>query len=230
MEIKVEEPKNYEQKCPVVFVLDRSGSMEGRPIDELNQGLKKFSESIIKDSVASSRIELAIISYDNRIEILRDFDLIEAVDEMPILEAGGTTATADAVYKAMSLIEEKKLVLQKQNITYYRPYIILLTDGRPDDDQDMEKLKDVLCKENKNKKIEFWAFGVGESANMELLKNIATPSSIIQKINDVDNLGTFFKWLSSSFQKISASQEADKVDLSPKKDENPFTITVNGGS
>lgn len=43
---------NPQPRCPCVLILDVSGSMSGRPIDELNQGLRTLQEEIQSDSLA----------------------------------------------------------------------------------------------------------------------------------------------------------------------------------
>ena len=42
MALITESPKNYEPKTICCFVIDTSGSMAGKPIEELNKGLKEF--------------------------------------------------------------------------------------------------------------------------------------------------------------------------------------------
>ena len=69
-----ETPQNYEQKCPVVMVLDVSGSMGFSsgdsddttliPIDEVNAGLKSFAQDVSADDIASNRLELCISVLD----------------------------------------------------------------------------------------------------------------------------------------------------------------------
>ena len=58
-----EEPQNYDQKCPVVFVIDRSGSMIGAPINECNKGLKLFETEVPKDATCKARLDIAVISF-----------------------------------------------------------------------------------------------------------------------------------------------------------------------
>lgn len=224
----VETPRNYEQKCPVVFVLDRSGSMVNDPINKVNKGMRDFNVSICNDPTAASRIEVGIVAFDNHIDILRNFNLLDPKEELPQLAVGGTTATADAVYKAMDMIEAHKVKLDAQGVTRFRPYIVLVSDGKPDADQDMNKLREAIRVGHEKKKFEFWAFGVGDDVDMELLHSLATPSSIVKKIADVEAIAKFFKWLSTSFQKISDAKEGEKVALTPKPEED-FTVTVHGG-
>ena len=40
---------NTEARCPVVLVLDVSGSMSGEPIKEMNDGLKVLKDALEKD-------------------------------------------------------------------------------------------------------------------------------------------------------------------------------------
>ena len=48
--------ENYEQKCLCVLVLDVSGSMHGKRIDELNKGLQDFYNEISADETTSQRL------------------------------------------------------------------------------------------------------------------------------------------------------------------------------
>ena len=54
---------NPEPRCPVVLVLDTSGSMKGTPIQELNQGLREFSLALRRDRLASLRVEVAVVTF-----------------------------------------------------------------------------------------------------------------------------------------------------------------------
>jgi uncharacterized protein YegL len=55
--------ENPENRCPVLFLLDNSGSMQGRPIDELNSGLQVFRDELFADSLAAKRVEVAIVTF-----------------------------------------------------------------------------------------------------------------------------------------------------------------------
>jgi uncharacterized protein YegL len=43
---------NPEPRCPCLLLLDVSGSMSGRPIEELNAGLATFRDELSTDSLA----------------------------------------------------------------------------------------------------------------------------------------------------------------------------------
>jgi Uncharacterized protein encoded in toxicity protection region of plasmid R478, contains von Willebrand factor (vWF) domain len=51
---------NQEPRCSVVLLLDNSGSMSGQPIQQLNQGVAVFKQSVEEDPIARIRVEVAI--------------------------------------------------------------------------------------------------------------------------------------------------------------------------
>ncbi len=221
----VEEVANFEQKCPLVVVIDRSGSMEGPAIKEVNNGLKMFKKGIVSDPTAKSRLELAIISYDNNINVESDFTLLDNDTEMPTLIAGGLTYTAEALQKAIDIVEERKLYYKKMGLTYYRPYIVLLTDGCSSNRDALKLMATKIQNGIENRKFNFWAFGV-ENASMEELNMLGGKKSIIEKLKNVDKIGTFFEWLGNSMQQVSHSNQGDHIDLRPEKDKDPFLHTT----
>jgi uncharacterized protein YegL len=61
---------NPEPRCPVVLVLDTSGSMNGLPIQELNEGLRQFTVALASDKLASLRVELALVTFGGMVKVL----------------------------------------------------------------------------------------------------------------------------------------------------------------
>lgn len=219
-----ERAPNAEMKCPLVLVLDRSASMEGDPIKELNRGLKIFQTQIQNDEVAAARLEVAVVSFSNDVRIERDFSLFENT-AIPDIQAAGGTDLASGVLEAITRIEARKAWYKEQGLQYYRPYIVVITDGYPTSSKEridymIEKVKNGA----KDKRFSLWAFGV-ENADMDFLKQMSPPGFPPQKLKGI-NFGEFFRWLSSSFSTITASKRDEQVDISPKPGENPFQITV----
>ena len=56
---------NPAPRCPVVLLLDVSGSMDGAPISELNAGLRQFIHETAHDEVASMSVELEVITFSD---------------------------------------------------------------------------------------------------------------------------------------------------------------------
>ena len=63
LDLSVEFATNPEPRCACVLLLDVSGSMGGRPIAALNEGLRAFAADLAKDGLASQRVEVAIVTF-----------------------------------------------------------------------------------------------------------------------------------------------------------------------
>lgn len=218
-----ESPKNFEQKCPVVLVLDTSGSMAREPIKELNTGLQKFKEDCEKDIVTSNRLEVSIVTFNSEVKVNSTFRLLTD-QEMPKLNASGSTKLVDGVKRAIQVLETRKAWYKETGQTYYRPYIILITDGYPDPDQDIDALAKTIANDIEKKHYNFWSFGV-RGADMKILEQITTGFKPLP-IKGIE-FSKFFKWLSSSMGTITKSKEGDVLQLAPKSEaENPFQINI----
>lgn len=213
-----ETPVNYEQKCPCVLLIDTSFSMEGESIKELNEGLQLFQRQVLKDLTTTARLEICIITFDSNIKLIQNFALLDSFD-MPTLFVEGTTKMVEGLKVAIQKIEERKDYYKNTHQQYYRPYIILITDGAPDPDQNIEEIKEDILQGEDGNHFVFWAFGV-EQADMQMLRKISNryPPRYIKGID----FSTFFKWLSSSMTTISNSRVGEKVDIRPNPAEDPF--------
>lgn len=206
-----ESAENYEQKCLCVLLLDVSGSMRGEPIAELNRGLQDFYNEIKEDETTSQRLELCIMTFNEKVETLQEPALVENFT-MPTLMAKGSTAMADAIKEAIDKVDARKKWYRKTSQTYYRPWIILMTDGEPDVGQDVYGLGSQIKSDTKAKKYVFFPIGI-QDANMKTLE-ILQGGIKPMKLQGL-KFKQFFQWLSSSMGTIVTHNEGDKVDLTP---------------
>lgn len=214
---------NYEQKCLCVLVLDVSGSMGGSPIQELNQGLQDFYEDISNDPTTSQRLEVALVTFSHVVSTIQSPALVENFI-MPKLMASGSTATVDAVRDAIDLVAARKAWYKTTNQAYYRPWIILMTDGEPDGDQDVDGLARQIKQDTANKNYMFLPIGVGKCANMGVLAKMQ--GSIPPMKLQGTKFSSFFKWLSASMGTVVGGTEGQQVDLSAGADNWMESFTI----
>lgn len=221
-DFSAEVAENYEQKCLCVLVLDVSGSMMGKPIQELNKGLNDFYQEIDSDNTTRQRLEVSLITFSNIVNTVQEPALVENFT-IPTLKAAGSTAMVTAVNHAIDKVAMRKQWYKDTNQTYYRPWIILMTDGEPDSDQDVARLAQRIKQDVNDRKYVFLPIGV-QGANMNILHQIESgiPAMKLQGTK----FSSFFKWLSASMSTVVSAEEGQKVDLSAGADDwmSAFTI------
>jgi len=215
LEFRPKFPDNYEQKCPVVLVIDKSGSISVA-IDELNNALHKFQTQILNDPTASERIDCSVVSFSSDVKIERKFSLMDK-EKMPTLHASGTTKLVNGVFEGMAQMVARKKWYDDTGQTRFCGFIILITDGAPDRDQNIKALKKAIQEGFEDRKFIFWAFGV-KGANMNLLHDLAHEGSIVAELNGYD-FASAFDYISRSTSGYSKSRTDENIDLSPKKGE-----------
>ena len=209
-EFITESPENYQQKCCCVLVLDVSGSMKGSAIDELNNGLQEFYRDIQTDSTTADRLEVAVIEFSSYVKTIIDPALVSNFS-MPTLTTKGTTKLVDGVREGIRVVRARKNWYKQTGQPHYRPWIILITDGAPDSDQDINSLANEV-KDSVNKK-DFFFFAIGvQNADMNMLSTISDPSMPPAKLQGL-KFSDFFKWLSASMTTVTNSKDRDKVNL-----------------
>ena len=62
----VPQAENYEEKCLCVFAIDVSGSMDGKPVNELNIGLQQFKLDVANDPALCAKLEIGIVTFADR--------------------------------------------------------------------------------------------------------------------------------------------------------------------
>jgi uncharacterized protein YegL len=131
--------------------------------------------------------------------------------EMPTLKTSGSTKLVDGVRMAISLVEERKAWYKSTGQTYFRPWIMLITDGEPDGDQDISGLSNEIRQKVDNKGFMFYAVGA-EGYNHSKLLQICHPSTPPLSLKGLA-FNDLFKWLSASISLVSKSAEGQTVQL-----------------
>jgi uncharacterized protein YegL len=205
--------------CPTVLLLDTSGSMgEAGKINALNEGLIAFRDEVAGDELASKRIDLAVVTFGQGVQVTHVFSSITEFMP-PVLNPGGLTPMGAAILQAMDLVEERKRQYQEKGIDYYRPWIFMITDGEPSDmrpgDATWNTVVQRLHDGEARRKFMFFAVAV-EPARLDVLLQLAPPDRPPIKLKE-RRFRELFSWLSNSQKGVSASKPGEMVALpSPK--------------
>ncbi|MEE8465988.1 MAG: VWA domain-containing protein [Dehalococcoidia bacterium] len=212
LEDAVEFAENPEPRCPCVLLLDTSGSMQGAPIEALNRGLQTFKDDLMRDPVAPKRVEVAVVTFDNDVTVVQDFVTADRF-EAPRLESKGMTHMAAGINTALDMIQARKDRYNQSGVPYYRPWVLMITDGRPQGEMPdfVDLAAQRIQEEEATKRVVFFGVGV-EGADIPILSEIVVRTPL--RLRGL-NFNELFVWLSRSMHAVSDSKVGDQVALQP---------------
>lgn len=148
----------------VAFVLDKSGSMDGSPIESLKSGIKRSLD------VFNENDRVSIVLFDSFIEVLLENTRLYGSDKRRIkhlvstIEAMGGTCIDEG-------LEEGIKELQKVDLNNYVNWIILLTDGKNEHGSNEHAIE--VATKARELGISIFTIGLGKHWSPSLLEKIA---------------------------------------------------------
>lgn len=189
---------NPEQRCPCILLLDRSLSMLGEPIRQLNEGLLQFKKEMMADKVVATRVDIAVITF-GPVELVSAFQSADSFHP-PHLTAAEDTPMGEAISAGLDLLEERKREYRDNGIPYFRPWVFLMTDGKPSDH--WLHLVPRIAHGETSGAFSFYAVGL-QGADMKTLERLSKhPPYRLHGLRFAD----MFMWLSSSLSSAARSQ------------------------
>jgi uncharacterized protein YegL len=161
--------------------------MQGQPLQELNAGVKKFRDQLFADSLAAKRVEVAIVTF-GPVQIQTDFTTIQNFFA-PTLTTGGDTPMGAAIETAFSMLRARTDTYKANGISYYRPWVFLITDGAHTDS--ISRASALIKEGEAARAFLFYAVGV-EGAQFDKLKAISVREP--KKLHSLQ-FRELFQWL-----------------------------------
>jgi uncharacterized protein YegL len=201
------------RRLPVYLLLDTSGSMSGEPIQQVKNGVQMLISALRQDPQALETAYLSVITFDtsaHEVVPLTDLPSFQA----PNINASGVTSLGEALTLVADCAQrdvKKASATQKAD---WRPMVFLMTDGAPTDN--FEK---GLSRFKQEKWGAVVACGV-DSADIDVLKQIAGEAVVTLSTADSKALEAFFKWVTASISTSSKSvqttgKEVEGLDQLP---------------
>ena len=160
------------------------------------------------DSLALKRVEISIVTF-GPVHQHNKFQTADAF-QPPQLVCTGDTPIGAAIVEALRIVEERKRDYQIAGVSYYRPWVFMITDGGPTDQwqEAAAQLKQAVDA----KKLAFFAVAV-QGADMERLTQISPRKPLALKGLMFREL---FGWLSNSLGAVSRSSPSQDRLALPK--------------
>ena len=195
---------NAQTQCLLTIVCDISGSMNrnSRWIHMI-QGINTLFKNLKNDIVARDAMNVSIINYDDNVGVGLQFsnldDISHSAEHYIPGPCGGTVVTP-ALKLAIDSTNEAMRVGKQNGVKFYRPHIIVFTDGDFHDEDDAEFFgaNTIVPMEN-NGEITVIPVAV-DYANIGMLSTLS-----INPVVEIgsDDFGKFFEFMSRSMSSLS---------------------------
>lgn len=197
---------------PIILLLDESGSMGGDKIDRLNEAVRKMLASFKREETQASEFLVSIIGFGG----IDNGDGTGArVINMPTnatdiefggVSASGMTPLGGALKLAKGIIEDKELTPSRA----YRPLVVLVTDGYPNDEWEAPFIDFVEM--GRSAKCDRMALAVGGDTDMGVLQRfVAGTGHEVFTTDQADGIVKFFKFVTMSVVTRTRSQNPNQV-------------------
>ncbi|MDF1756418.1 MAG: VWA domain-containing protein [Verrucomicrobiales bacterium] len=212
--IDVEFVDNPEPRCPCVLLLDVSYSMQGAPIDALNEAIQQFKDELLQDRLASKRVEVAVVTFGENVRPVHEFVTPDNFFPEEFV-VNGATPMAEAVVKGNQLLDARKAQYREAGISYFRPWMFLITDGIPTDINThyWEEAKTVVRNGEENKHLLFFGVAVTD-ADQRVLDELCPLNRPSLKMRGL-SFRELFSWLSASLRTVSSNTPGGQTSLPP---------------
>jgi uncharacterized protein YegL len=122
-----------QQILPFYLVCDESGSMDGAPVQAINDSLPKLHAEIGSNPVVADKTKFCLIGFNHDAQVLLPLSDLSAVASIPGLQASGGTDYTTAFDLLYDTISSDVQQLKANGDQVYRPAVFFLSDGQPGD-------------------------------------------------------------------------------------------------
>ncbi|MGO2734513.1 vWA domain-containing protein [Psychrobacter sp.] len=195
---------------PVVLLLDVSTSMSGDKIKQLNVAVKEMISDFAAAEKNEIEILVSIITFGAKVLLHTPYTSAKDI-EWQDLQVSGATPMGTAFSMAKAMIEDKETTPSP----VYRPTIVLVSDGEPNDP--WEQPLRALVNEGRSQNCDRMAMAIGSDvSNSVLTQFVSGTENKVFTAQDASQIQEFFKFVTMSVTTRTNSQNANIV---PKPEE-----------
>ena len=187
--------------CPFLLVMDVTPSLD-RYYDSLQKGFDLMIKQL-KELDTNNRTEFHLIEFADPPESVIQFTPICDVKPHTIRLRGDYTNIGDAFIMGLNNLEKKMSDYTMHDISFYKPIIVVMTDGDPSKRDEEERIPIAV---KRSRRYDVYSVFVGDLSEkrivdkeriIKILKSLSTNNSIIELKDDTD-FREFFNWISIS--------------------------------
>ncbi len=209
------------RQLPVYLLIDSSGSMNGEPINSVNEGLRAMMNALRQDPYALETVLLSVITFDREIKEVFALTPIEEVQLDDIVPPrSGATHMGEALQYIVNQYHKDIKIKKEGAEGSFSPMLFIMTDGKP---SDLQLFGEMVTELKKLKFASIVGCAAGPKAKTEFLKQFADPV-VSMESTDSSSFSAFFKWVSAS---IASGSQSGGIDAAGANELPPPPLEVN---
>lgn len=176
-----------ELQLPVILLIDTSGSMEEN-LDILNCSIREMLQRLKIESREGINVKIMMITFGGEANLHLPLTEVKKIKFVNFIASGATDFVG-----GIKLLREKT-----QEINFYNsfnPVLILLSDGYPELDGGWRRELESFLQDERIKKSERFALGIGDGYNEVILEQFTSSSENIFEAREAYEIYDFFKYL-----------------------------------
>lgn len=201
---------------PIVMLLDTSGSMmEDCKIDELTNSVNEMVNKMKELDDPKASVSLAIFTFGGN---PKEFLKLTPIQNVPCLsfEAAGNTPLGGCLKLAKEMIENKDIITSRT----YRPVVLLVSDGMPNDDWAPAFID--FKTNGRSSKCYCLSMGIGKDlpqASLDFLQKFSSANEPVFVAKEAKDIHKFFSLVSISVTNRTTSQNPNSFSTVIKTNE-----------
>lgn len=186
--------------------------------DELKEAVQSFLDAIRNDVQATASAEISIISFNDKVKFITESMNVTEIDKIEYPDPDGDSHMYEGILHALDLLEERKERYKSEGIQYFQPWLVLVTDGKPEGDTETNKSQAETRLQDLRKQHKLNIFPIciepeNKSDGAIALANLV-PGLPALKL-DVGDFSRFFEFMSQS---AVAQSSSACVEVTEEKD------------
>jgi uncharacterized protein YegL len=221
--------ENAGNVLPVYVVADESASMTD-VIGDLNDGLSRLHEALLGEPMAAAKVRFSILGFSNDVQVRLQMADLRHENELPLLQARGSTAFARVFQDLRSRIPADIRALKADGYTVHRPAVFFLSDGQPTDGDGWRREHQELIDRSVTVGApNIIAFGIGEARAQTILDVATQPDYGFLAMAEVDLAAAIAKFCTALTKSIVQSGRtigSEQAQLVVERPQN-FTMAID---
>ncbi len=193
--------------CPIIFLLDASGSMRGEVIGAVNEAMEQIIPELksMDESNNDYDIKIAIATFADSVVWHTGNDLVKPGDyHFNLLNADGNTAMGQA-FKELNERLSTSHGFMRQASGSTAPVLFLLSDGWPDEGYEADLA--ALQTNGWYKEAYRVAIGFGDDCEYDVLNQFTGNKGTVLRSDDPRNLSELIKFIAVKSSQVASSSK-----------------------